>query len=96
MRRVRVVVWLDPDVLERLQVIVAEKPGGPRTRSAVVREACMWLLAREAAWLLRREHYRRVQAERQAPVKRRPADRRRVDELDAIEQALRIARDRGP
>jgi len=97
-QRVRVVVWLDPSVLERLEIIVRDKPGGPRTRSAVVREACMWLMAKEAAWLVRREQ---VQADQQRRAREDAdalatarAERERGRDLDVVAQALDIARRR--
>ena len=96
-RRIRVVVWLDAGSLERLETIVRHRRG-PRSRSAVVREAVGWLLAREAAWLLRQQAAEDGRRRREADLQLALAiPRQQRDELDvqaAIAAALRLVADR--
>jgi Ribbon-helix-helix protein, copG family len=89
---VQVRVTLDESQLERLELIVAYRRG-KRTRSAVVREAIEWQLAKEAAWLLRAqaasaERDRRAQLAKQANEP--PIERRAIADREAIEAALRV------
>lgn len=96
-RRVRVVVWLDPSVLERLELLVRYKPDGPRSRSAVVREACAWLMAREVVSLCRYEACEQERERRAAlDAAPSPVERERLAGEELVERALRIARERGP
>lgn len=98
MTRVRVVVWLDEDVLERLELLVAYREGGPRSRSAVVRHAVAWLVAREAVWICRRQAYERVQSARLVAefAERERLEREQVTAEEAVQRALRIAQGRSP
>lgn len=96
-RKVRVVVWLDPSVLERLELIVADKPGAPRTRSGLVREACAWMMAREAAWLVRAEAARTNRERREAEQGLTLVEREARDQVrdgDVVDRALVIAEGR--
>lgn len=52
--RVKVVVYLDPEDVERLDFIAANyHPAGPVSRSHELREAVVWLIARRTAWMQR-------------------------------------------
>ena len=69
--RIRVVVYLDRAALEDLEDLIHYRHGH-NSRSAVVREAIMWLRAKEAGWLLRAERAaakRREHAVREAELK---------------------------
>lgn len=52
---VRVHVWVEAGTLADLDTIVAYRRGRSASRSELVREACGWLLAREAGWLMRHQ-----------------------------------------
>ena len=92
--RVRVVVYLDRAALEDLELLVGYRHG-VSSRSEVVRQAVMWLRAKEAAWLLRARSYERHQAARLAEDERARKlsreERERVDEQAAIAEAVRLA-----
>lgn len=101
MSRQRVVVWLDVDQVAALEAIVRHRRPGPRSRSAVVREAVGWLLVREAVWLLR---YHAAEAERaqreaelQAALAVPRAERDAETNAQLVAAALRIiAADQSP
>jgi hypothetical protein len=81
---VRVVVYVEPHALEQLQLLVRYR-FGPRSRSAIVRQAITSELARHAAMIIR---YRR----RQEREQREAAELQRATELSVEE---RVERDRG-
>ncbi|MEJ7788050.1 MAG: hypothetical protein WKF96_24890 [Solirubrobacteraceae bacterium] len=51
--RVRVVVYLDREDVERLDFIAANYHPGPVSRSHELREAVVWLIARRSDWMQR-------------------------------------------
>lgn len=94
-RRVRVEVLLEADVLADLDAIITHRRGRSPSRSALVREACDWMLTKESGWLLRhhaqvRERERRAAEEAQSAAERDAA--RVAAQRDVIESALEIAR----
>jgi hypothetical protein len=97
--RVRVVVYLDRRALEDLALIVAHRHGaeGPWTRSAVVRRAVAWYLAKEADWLVRQrraEQLRRRQTEELEALRAIPREEReRLHREQLIRLAVAIATD---
>lgn len=95
--RVRVVVWLERGQIEDLQVILSVRRGRV-TRSAVVREAVGWLLAREANSLVRHRQVaarrRQREAEEARAVRLSRAEREDVEAERVRELALEIARHR--
>jgi hypothetical protein len=92
---VRVVVYVDQGALEDLELLVRYR-FGPRSRSAVVREAIGWLRAKEASWLLearRRARVDRERADREAVEASRPREEReRLEAEEAVASALAMAR----
>ncbi len=77
-RRIRVVVYLDADQLERLDQIAQEYwPTGPVSRSHELREAVIWLIARRTVWLDRRA-MREPLALQRAAAEQRAYDERRL------------------
>lgn len=94
-RLVKVTLRLDADVLDQLDTIVTHRRGSSISRAQLVREACSWLLAKEAAWLHRHHAQERERQRRAAEDARTSAERdadRRAAERDVIESALTIAR----
>lgn len=92
--RVRIVVWLDAQAVDDLADIIAFRRGR-QSRSAVVREAVTWLLAKQAAWLLRERaanDRRRCEAELKAAAASL-AERERAAIDISVAQALRVARE---
>ena len=69
---------------------------GTRSRSQVVREAIMWLRAKEAGWLLRARRHEQLEAERaaklEAALKHNRQERDRQATEHTVESALAIAR----
>jgi metal-responsive CopG/Arc/MetJ family transcriptional regulator len=93
--RVRVEVLLDRRVLADLDAIVRHRRGRTISRSALVREACSWMLSKEAGWLLRHHAQVRERARRAAEDARSSAEReaqRAAAQRDVIDSALDIAR----
>jgi len=93
--RVRVEVLLERNVLADLDAIIKYRRGRSASRSALVREACSWLLSKEAGWLLRHHAQMREGARRAAEEARSSAEReanRAAAQRDVIESALDIAR----
>ncbi|HEX4345667.1 MAG TPA: hypothetical protein VHZ31_08905 [Solirubrobacteraceae bacterium] len=89
-------VWLDRERVDELQRIASYRHGR-QTRSAVVREAVTWLLAREAAYLLRQRQRDREDADRLANDARRAAEVLRAqkdlrDRRTVVERALEVVR----
>lgn len=93
--RMRVEVLLERRVLADLDAIITYRRGRSLSRSALVREACSWMLSKEAGWLLGHHAQMRERARRAAEEARSSAEReaqRAAARRDVIESALDIAR----
>lgn len=95
--RVSVHVVLDRRQLEDLELLVRYRHGERHSRSAVIRRAVGWYLAKEAVWLVRQ---RRAEAARQARAaeleraRRLPReDRGASDRADLVRRAVDLARE---
>lgn len=90
---IRVTLLLDRDALEDLERIVRYRHG-PASRSSVVREAVMWLRAREAAHLLAQHDNEERRARERAELEARRAlgavERQRLAVEDQVARALGI------
>lgn len=90
---VAVRVWLERGQLEDLELLLRHR-GRARTKSAAVREAVAWLLAREAATLVRwrdwEERQRVKEAEERWAIETSREERRRHEEAAMVEEARQI------
>jgi hypothetical protein len=93
--RVRVVVWLDRGQVEDLELLLRHRRR-VRTKSAAVREAVAWLLAREAATLVRwrdaDERRQRREAEERWAIEVAREERERCEAQAVLDEALWIAK----
>lgn len=100
-QRIKVVVYLDPEDLERLDFIAAHYHAVPVSRSEELREAVMWLIARRTDWMDRRrlvERHRQDRAEDAAAALERMRERHpeRFDNLERPGQPPGRSGGRGP
>jgi hypothetical protein len=90
-----VTVWLDRKAVEDLQLL-ARYRHGEASRSATVRRAVEWLLAKEAAWLTRERRAEQLRQDAAAELRRALAlprdERERLDREATIAGAVKIAR----
>lgn len=90
---VRVVVYLPQRAIEDLELLRLYRHGR-ESRSQVVREAVMWLRAREAAWILSQRRAQakreRERAELEAMRGQGAIERKRQTDEDRVDEAVDV------